>query len=576
MQRRSDGSRPGRASQDALPSAPPPEEPWHFGPEPVYKMHADHSQALRGATHAPFHANEGNKEWHEHRKQVLLEWGKKREEEMHRPPLWCMDQLCSGSNLFPPRHLHDDWFAEEELQMIAKLEQLLQPTGHAAFLARDMMALRMYDVDIRIIADDSGSMASAMIGGSDGGWGWGSTGWTPDRIQKVFGRRAFRPESRAAFADNPFNPTDSRWQMLQDHLGRWEEVFQILKVQRTVYLLNDCGGTPNSTDNMDSILRYGPRGGTPMGATFQRVLADYQRTGRPQGRPLLLLALTDGEANDGYLFNAVLDEIQDGLHGDVQVLLMGLSLEPEDIEWFEDEECDDTRIRTIEAYEVEQQLILFRKVIQRSGDYNFAMHVYRGLVTNFFPADYDYEAPLQTLRHRLYITLHALDRRFTGRRDAQYASAIGTGFNPAGALVCAPCFLGAVAYGHPLLACLSGIGACVVGAATGKRNTQGGANRDFEEGLGEADDQLIGALVRRLQGQSLSGREPLPFRANVSWGRRLPYCDYNTLGKLQRAIGTLSPSEQSMRDYQFMDIEYNKKALQVTIALLREVEAAAR
>merc|ERR1711920_883995 len=94
----------------------------------------------------------------------------------------------------------------------------------------------------------------------------------------------------------------------------------------------------------------------------------------------------------------------------------------EDIEWFEDEECDDTRIRTIEAWEVEQQMILYRKVIPRSNDYSFSMHVYRALVTNYFPADYDYEAPIQTLRHRLYITLHALDRRFTGRRDTKYGN----------------------------------------------------------------------------------------------------------------------------------------------------------
>merc|ERR1719313_1483357 len=135
---------------------------------------------------------------------------------------------------------------------------------------------------------------------------------------------------------------------------------------------------------------------------------------------MLLLALTDGEANDKDDFNRVLDEIQDGLHGDVQVCLMGLSLEREDIEWFEDEECDDTRIRTIEPWEVEQQQILWRQVIGSPCEYTFAMHTVRALVTNLFPADYDVEAPLQTLRHRLYITLHAIDRRVTGRRDGRY------------------------------------------------------------------------------------------------------------------------------------------------------------
>ena len=88
-----------------------------------------------------------------------------------------------------------------------------------------------------------------------------------------------------------------------------------------------------------------------------------------------------------------MDEIQDELWGDVQVCLMGLSLVPEDIAWFEDEECDDTRIRTIEPWEVEQQQILWRQVIGSARDYNFAMHTMRALVTNLFPADYDCEAP---------------------------------------------------------------------------------------------------------------------------------------------------------------------------------------
>jgi len=158
-----------------------------------------------------------------------------------------------------------------------------------------------------------------------------------------------------------------------------------------------------------------------MGKTFNRVLHDI-RAADPLGKQThLILALTDGEANDKDVFNRKLDEIQDELWGDVQVCLMGLSLEPEDIAWFEDEECDDTRIRTIEPWEVEQQQILWRQVIGSPQEYNFSMHTMRALVTNLFPADYDCEAPLQTLRHRLYITLHAIDRRVTGRRDTVYA-----------------------------------------------------------------------------------------------------------------------------------------------------------
>ncbi|CAE7197943.1 unnamed protein product, partial [Symbiodinium pilosum] len=106
----------------------------------------------------------------------------------------------------------------------------------------------------------------------------------------------------------------------------------------------------------------------------------------------------------------VLDEIQNRMYGDVQVCLMGLSLVKEDIEWFEQEECEDTRIRTIEAFEVENRQIQLKEVMKREGGYNFAMHVMRALVTNYFPADYDYETPLQNLRHRLYITIHGRDR----------------------------------------------------------------------------------------------------------------------------------------------------------------------
>ena len=43
------------------------------------------------------------------------------------------------------------------------------------------------------------------------------------------------------------------------------------------------------------------------------------------------LALTDGEANDMPSFNATLDRAQNGVFGDVQICLMGLSLVKEDI-----------------------------------------------------------------------------------------------------------------------------------------------------------------------------------------------------------------------------------------------------
>merc|ERR1719401_634767 len=278
---------------------------------------------------------------------------------------------------------------------------------------------------------------------------------------------------------------------------------------------------------MLSILSRGPGGGTPMGRVLQRVLSDYQFSGRQNGRPLLILALTDGEANDKDTFNNVLDQIQDGYYGDVQVCLLGLSLEPEDIEWFEDEECDDTRIRTIEAFEVEQQQILWRKVIQRSTDYSFEMHTYRALVTNYFPADYDYEAPVQTLRHRLYITLHALDRRFTGRRDNTYTYTEEVDCSCFSWL-----FRGSSTARQPLL------------------------NADDDvldvEGFGREDGRLE-ILFETLRSQSLSGVYP----------------DRNVLRLLQKAIGALQPSELQMRDLQYSDANQNRRVVSKALIPLR-------
>ena len=113
--------------------------------------------------------------------------------------------------------------------------------------------------------------------------------------------------------------------------------------------------------------------------------------------------------------------------------MLGLSLVPRDVEWFENEECDETRIRTVEAYEVEQRQIQLREVVSREGGYNFSMHTFRVLLTNLFPADYDYETPLQNLRHRLYITLHGRDR-WWGINSCAWRCCCSN-------LCCAACFL---------------------------------------------------------------------------------------------------------------------------------------
>merc|ERR1719183_1048536 len=121
-----------------------PSAPWEVGPQPVYGpvYESTSVQALWGidfaasgdAVQVPVQAVE--------RMQKLKEWGRRREQNMHRPPFWCMDQLVSGSGLFPPRLLAESWFTTLELQQIQQLEHVLAPTGRAAVLARDIMALK--------------------------------------------------------------------------------------------------------------------------------------------------------------------------------------------------------------------------------------------------------------------------------------------------------------------------------------------------------------------------------------------------------------------------------------------------
>lgn len=498
--------------------------------EPVYKMHG-----AQCALH-PLPADAPTPLTAAARADILREWGRKRETHMHREPAWCMDQLVSGSGLYPPRHLANEWFTDEELQMITQLEKLLAVTGHGEVMARDMMALKIYDVDIRIIVDDSGSMTWSMFGYSERV----GQGWDNRHISQVFGRRAFSPDSLAAFSntDCMLRAGDARWKFAMNAVGYWEPVFNILGVRPTYYRLNQTA----THKSAQSVFSFGPGGGTPMGATFCRVLADidvdegvaHRENRGPKTH--LILALTDGEASDKNLFTRVLDSIQDGAYGDVQVCLMGLSLEPEDIRFFEDEECDDTRIRTIEAYEVEQQLILWRRVVDRRGDYNFAMHSVRALLTNIFPADYDYEAPMQTLRHRIYITLHALDRRMTGRRDNVYVDIDCTD-------CCAPLRL-------------------LFNPSAGRRSRQPADSAEAEL-MHVLCDPRFGSLIDRLR--------PPPKRLDQwGWGARQQRYPSDSTAQLyiQRAIGALQPSEFQNRDLQFANLSANAKSVRRAMHML--------
>merc|ERR1712181_174456 len=82
----------------------------------------------------------------------------------------------------------------------------------------------------------------------------------------------------------------------------------------------------------------------------------------------------------------------------------------------------------------EQRLIQMKEVVKREGGYNFSVHTYRVLLTNYFPADYDYDAHLQNFRHRLYITCHGRDR-WWGLNNSLYYCCCSQ-------LLCSACFLG--------------------------------------------------------------------------------------------------------------------------------------
>jgi len=397
-------------------------QPWRVGAQNMYSPAGPRAGGGSPVPPPPpREPGEPDAHWTKKRANVLREWGRRRERFMHRPPTCLMDQMVSGSGLFPPRLLSQDWLLPHEQVMVSRLERLLQGTGRGRDLAFDMLTPLIYDVDVKVVLDNSGSMQLDMFGQMPSSYynnnfieaqGPENPGLMRGLLSSKWTSWRSRP---TAVAPSPLNPHRRRWFFARDALRRWKQVFEIIGLDPWVYLLNppSGGGVPQRCllSQVERIFSRPPEGRTPMAEALQWALADRERDSAGRGtRGLLLLALTDGEANDMNSFNYLLDACQNWVHGDVQVCLLGLSLVPADIEWFENEECDETRIRTIEAYEVEAYQIRMKEVVTREDGYNFDMHSYRALVTNFYPADYDYEAPLQNLRHRMYITMHGRDR----------------------------------------------------------------------------------------------------------------------------------------------------------------------
>lgn len=405
-------------------SSAPPLQPWEVGPQNMYTEEDSTYSALHFGREFAGTSNEvtSSDAFFKERVQVLREWGRKREARMHRKPTILMDQMVSGSELYPPRLLDDAWFTAEEDAKMNQLEAMLMGTGHAHSLSRDIMTPLIYGTEVAIVLDDSGSMNLDMFGQCIKHFGdiSATSDYNSYLLASTLRRslpggwftqaRNFRP------AECPLSPHHSRWFFARHHLHSWRRIFSTLGLDPWLYALNGSIGGSNlsnrrcSLSQMDALFASRPSGSTPMSRTLRNVLRDLAPSSGRSGRSLLILVLTDGEADDMQDFNQVLDEIQNMKYGDVQVCLMGLSLIKEDIEWFENEECDETRIRTIEPFEVENRQIQLKEVTRREGGYTFDMHVARALVTNYYPADYDYEAPLQNLFHRLYITMHGRDR----------------------------------------------------------------------------------------------------------------------------------------------------------------------
>ncbi|CAE7795819.1 unnamed protein product [Symbiodinium necroappetens] len=121
--------------------------------------HAEHFHVPEGIAQP-----ESMEAWIQQRREILRDWGRKRERKMHRRPWFIMDQMISGSGLYPLRLLDTSWFTPKELTMISRLEHLLQDTGHAHTLAYDMLTPLIYDIEVAIVLDNSGSMNMDMFG----------------------------------------------------------------------------------------------------------------------------------------------------------------------------------------------------------------------------------------------------------------------------------------------------------------------------------------------------------------------------------------------------------------------------
>ena len=79
-----------------------------------------------------------------------------------------------------------------------------------------------------------------------------------------------------------------------------------------VYLLNS--GARRDKVDINALFQRPPGGSTPLPEVLKRALEDHRQHAADRG--LLLLVLTDGEANHMKKLNALLDAVQNEAYGD--------------------------------------------------------------------------------------------------------------------------------------------------------------------------------------------------------------------------------------------------------------------
>ena len=159
-----------------------------------------------------------------------------------------MDQMVSGSGLYPPRLLDPTWLTEAEVAMVDRLGEVLAGTGNPHGLAMDLLSILIYDVDVRIVLDNSGSMHLDMLGNGNfvvGGADFieQTTIENPQALRQVYAKmKRPSPTAPPAPPNSPISPTHRRWFFARDALQRWRQAFTIMGLDPDVYLLNSMRG----------------------------------------------------------------------------------------------------------------------------------------------------------------------------------------------------------------------------------------------------------------------------------------------------------------------------------------------